>query len=189
MLNRVAIIICLLISVNAYGLVENFDKITEISNEVVKDCKNDTEKVLTISHFVFLELKPDASKGIPANARMSVVDRLESGVGWCNHQVGVFMALSYAQGIRTRMLYLLNREGTASPHTIGEAFIDGKWYIIDPQQDFNVLITRYDAMKDQTVLKGLLENRRKTVYPNDPKAFDEFVELYYNPSMIVQELP
>ena len=189
MLNRVVLIICLLVSTNVCAITDNLVKITAISNEVVEGCKNDAEKVLTISHYVFLKLKPDASKGIPPNAKMTVVDRLESGVGWCNHQVGAFMALAYAQGIRTRMLYLLNREGTASPHTIGEAFIDGKWYIIDPQQDFNVLITRYDAMKDQTVLKGLLENRRKTVYPNDPKAFDEFVELYYNPSMIVQELP
>lgn len=186
------IFLCLicLIQTKTYAIEEDFAKIKEISDSIVKDCKGDAEKVLTLSHYVHLKLKPDHSAGISPNAIMSTVDRLESGIGWCNHLVLVFMRLAEAQGIHSRMLYLINREGTSSPHTIGEALVDGKWYVIDPQLDFNVLVTRNEIMQNLDIIKNLplMQKRKTEVYQNDEAQFDEWVELFYSPSILAGEL-
>lgn len=174
----------------SYAITQDFEKIKQISDEVVKDCINDSEKVLALSHYVYLKLKPDYSKGIPPNATMSVTDRLESGVGWCNHQVQVFMFLAQAQGIKTRMLYLLNKAGDSSPHTIGEAFVSGRWVVVDPQLDFNVLVTREEIQKNPEIIKNLplMLKRKEEVYNNDESKYDEWIALYYNPSILVGEM-
>jgi len=186
------ILLCLLCltQINSHAIEEDFAKIKEISDSVVKDCANDAEKVLALSHYVYLKLKPDADKGIPPNAIMSTIDRLDSGVGWCNHQVAVFMRLAQAQGIKTRMLYLISRDGTSSPHTIGEALIDDKWCVVDPQLDFNVLVTRAEIQKNPDIIKNLplMQKRKIEIYKNDEERFNEWAELYYIPAMLVYEL-
>ena len=178
------IFICL-ICPNSFAVIqEDMAKIKVISDEIVKDCPNDEQKVLALSHYVCLKLKPDASKGILPDAQMSVTDRLDSGVGWCNHQIGVFMRLAEAQGIRTRMLYLLNKEGTDSPHTIGEAYLNGRWIIVDPLFDFNIrndkgeLLSLRDVYKDVNLLKRCPSIKERG-------DVESFIDNYLNPVIYV----
>lgn len=171
----------------SYAVQEDLAKNKIISDEVVKDCKTVEEKVITLSHYVFLKLKPDESKGITPLTGMNTTDRLESGIGWCNHMVSVFMRLAEAQHIPTRMLYLINKEGTSSPHTIGEAYLDGRWVIIDPMFDFNVrndkgeLLSLRDVYKDVNTLK-------KCPLLNSRGDVDTFIDNYLNPIIYVYGL-
>lgn len=185
------LIIALLIigvSFTSYALQEDWVRIKSTADEVVKGCQNPEEKVWELSHYVHEKLHPDTN--FPSNAIMSTMDRLDSGVGWCNHQVAVFMALARTQGIKTRMLYLLNKEGTASPHTIGEALINGKWVVVDPMIDLmkrnenNELISRYDIMKNP---KYITEN--PIVKDDYSKAYrKKFAEFFWYPAIVAYEL-
>lgn len=178
---------CLICPLSYAQIQEDFVKIKSISDEVVKDCSANGEKVLALSHFVYLKLTADASKGISPNVGMSTIDRLDSGVGWCNHQVAVFMRLAEAQHISTRMLYLLNKEGTSSPHTIGEALIDGKWVIVDPQNDFIGLYSRYEVLHNPNLIKN--EPSIQAKFKEQPKEkLNEYVDLYTNPAIFVYGL-
>jgi len=180
--------VCLmcLICGKSYAIQEDFVRIKEISDSVIKDCKTDEDKVIALSHFVHTKLQPDESK-IPANAVMSTVDRLDAGVGFCNHQVAVFMRLCEAQKIKTRMLYLLNKEGTSSPHTIGEAWVNSRWVIVDPIFDLNIrnasgeLISLRDVYKDVNILKGCPALKARG-------DVDKFIDNFLNPMMFVYGL-
>jgi transglutaminase-like putative cysteine protease len=158
-----------------FGVInEDLPKIKELSDSIVKDCLSDGEKVLALSHFVNGKIHSNPTKGISPTAQMATMDRIDIGVGWCNHQVAVFMRLAEAQGIPTRMIYLLNNEGTESKHTIGEAFVGGKWVVVDPMFDFNFLATRHDIVKDISILKG--------------KIPDGWEDYFLNPGIIAYEL-
>jgi len=169
--------------------------IKQVSDDVCAHAVTVEEKVIALSHYVHTKLKPDASKGIPPHAKMSPMDRLESGVGWCNHMAGVFMALAEVQGIRTRMLYLLNDEATESNHTIAEAFVDGRWVIVDPMFDLQVynvdgkLISCEDVLLRPELLRSapLIEKRRVEIYKRDEEQFKKWIRLYTNRAIIVYE--
>ena len=181
------IALCLLCPNSYAEFQEDLAKIKTISDEVVSSCKDDEHKVIALTHYVHAKLKPDASKGIAPDTKMSTTDRLDSGVGWCNHQVTVFMYLAQVQGISTRMLYLINKEGTASPHTIGEAYLNGRWVIVDPLFNFNVrndngeLLSLRDVYKDVNLLKRC---------PNIAGRgdVDTFIDNYLNPVIYVYGL-
>jgi hypothetical protein len=108
------------------------------------------------------------------------------------------MRLLQAQKIKTRMLYLLNAEGTTSPHTIGEAYIEGRWVILDPMFEVIVynkdgkLISRTDILKNPDIIKNLPvfqeRLRDKDVYNNDEKRFNAFIDCYTNPAMFVGDM-
>jgi transglutaminase-like putative cysteine protease len=179
-------ILCL-ISVNVYAVNEDLAKNKAISDEITQGCLDNRQKILAISHYVYLKLKPDASKGITPEMQMNTSDRLESGIGWCNHQVSVFMRLCEAQHIKTRMLYLINKEGTSSPHTIGEAYLDGKWVIVDPQNDLQGLYSRYEALHNPQLLIDELRKQEKfKAYTEE--QFKDFIDLYTNPALLVYGL-
>lgn len=195
---RIAIALCILLLASPlYAVVnEDFARIKQVSNDVCAHANTIEEKVMALSHYVHAKLKPDASKGIPATAQLSTMDRLDSGVGWCNHQAGVFMRLAEAQGIKTRMLYLLNDEGTASHHTIAEAFVGGRWVIIDPMFDLEIynakgeLVSCEDVLLHPKLLRSapLVDKRRSEIYNGDEKQFSAWIRLYTNRPIIAFEL-
>ncbi len=190
-MNRLIIIISfisLCLASPSYAVIqEDFPKIKEISDSVVKDCLTDEQKVMALSHYVYLKLKPDASKGITPEAGMSVIDRLDSGVGWCNHQVAVFMRLAEAQHIKTRMLYLLNEEGTTSPHTIGEAYLNGRWVIVDPMFDFDIRNSRGEPLSLRDVYKDVNVLKRCPLI-KERGDVESFILNYLNPVIFVYGL-
>lgn len=175
---RITLLILLLASptFSQASIKEDFAEIKKRSDEVVKNCASQEEKILELSHYVHEKIKPNSNKNITTNMKISTIDRLDLGVGWCNHQVAAFMRLAEAQGIPTRMIYLLNNEGTTSPHTIGEAFVCGRWIVVDPLLDFNFIATRHDIVKTPSLLDGKLP---------DEKWRDYFI----NPGVIAYEFP
>jgi len=182
------VFVFLFASGECYGEIhENLQGIKEVSDRVCREhnALTDEDKIIVLSHYVYTKLKPDPTKGISPHAGMSTLDRLSSGVGWCNHQIAVFMRLCEAQGIKTRMLYLLNNEGTASPHTIGEAYLDDRWVLIDAQNDLNLrnkngeLISLRDIYRDPSILRKNEELNKMT---------DEWLDCFLNPAIYVYGL-
>jgi hypothetical protein len=82
------------------------------------------------------------------------------------------------------MLYLLYEDGT-SPHTIGEVYIDKRWYVIDPANDMNVLMTRRELMKNKGVLRQQVKEALDCYETEDQR--ERFLEVYWNPALVVYE--
>ena len=185
MKNLLTVLVLCVACNTSWALTEDLNKIKLYSDDAVKNCATDEEKIMAIVNFVHNKIKANANPNITPSMKMTIVERLDLGAGWCNHQVEVCMYLAFAQGIRTRMLYLTNYEGTTSPHTIGEAWIGGRWIILDPQNNINLrnsegkLISLRDIQKDKFILKKapLLKDRE-----------DAFFDMFLNPVMIVLEL-
>jgi transglutaminase-like putative cysteine protease len=55
---------------------------------------------------------------------------IESGVGWCNEQSRVFIALCEVMEIPARLCFLFHANGRTA-HTATEVFLDGKWCMYD----------------------------------------------------------
>jgi len=192
-----AVVVAMLFAVTVRAeIIEDFAKIKGISDSVCVGATSNEEKVIALSHYVYMKLKPDASKGIEPFAQLSTTDRLESGVGWCNHQIAVFMRLAEQQHIKTRMLYLTDSAGESSPHTIGEAWIGGRWVIIDPMFDQVLrnekgeLASLRDVYKNKDILKTvpLIQARLEENYHGDEAEFENWIDNYLNPVIFVYGL-
>ena len=64
------------------------------------------------------------------------IEKLTSGIGWCDQVSRVFMQLAKKQGITTRLLFLRNKKGS-SPHTIAEAWDGKRWILVDAAYDID----------------------------------------------------
>lgn len=178
--------LCLFFATPALAL-----ELHEVSDEVVIGCETQEQKVLALQKYVFDNVKP--GQGYEPNdvAKMSNKERLEKGVGWCNHQVDVFMSLARLQDIRTRMLYLLTADMHSSPHTIAEAFINNRWVITDVSWNLILrnpqgkLATRQDLADDFTILT---DNPQVKEIAKDfpPFADEEYLRIYTNQSYLVK---
>jgi len=56
---------------------------------------------------------------------------IASGIGWCNEQARVFIALCEVMGIPGRMCFLTHQHGRCG-HATSEVYLDGKWAWFDP---------------------------------------------------------
>jgi hypothetical protein len=56
---------------------------------------------------------------------------IESGIGWCNEQARVFIALCQVMEIPARVVFIYHKN-TLCGHTTAEAYINGKWSFFDP---------------------------------------------------------
>lgn len=61
---------------------------------------------------------------------MSEEDLIASGVGWCNEQARVFIALCEVAGIPGRLCFLFHRNQRCG-HTAAEVYLAGKWVFAD----------------------------------------------------------
>jgi len=66
------------------------------------------------------------------------IDKLVSGIGWCDQVSRVFIQLAKKQGITTRLLFLSNAKGS-SPHSIAEAWDGKRWVLVDAAYDIEFL--------------------------------------------------
>jgi len=67
------------------------------------------------------------------------IEKLITGIAWCDQQARVFMQLARSMGITTRLLFLRNKEGF-SPHSVAEALTpDGRWIIVDPAYKLDLI--------------------------------------------------
>ncbi len=124
-------ILCLILVLGLIGTCYA-DELQDISDELVKDCLTFEQTITVLSNHVYDKMKPNGNGITLTEARkMTNKEKYFAGVGWCNHQVNVFMELAQRQGLRTRMLYLLDEDMAVSIHTIAEADYKGKWIVVD----------------------------------------------------------
>jgi len=67
---------------------------------------------------------------VPPDRSLTEEELIESGVGWCNEQTRVFIALCEVMEIPARLCFLFH-ENTRCSHTTAEAYVDGRWAWID----------------------------------------------------------
>ena len=67
---------------------------------------------------------------------------IESGIGWCNEQVRVFIALCEVMELPARICFLFHRNGVTG-HTAAEVLVDGRWAFMDVT--FNVWVVLTDG--------------------------------------------
>jgi len=113
------------------------------------------------------------------------IEKLTSGIGWCDQQSRVFMQLARAKGITTRLLFLLLASGS-SPHSVAEALApDGRWMIVDSAYKLDLLkpngsfATQADIKEDLSIVA---DNRRVKLRAQFEKrwADPEYLSVYYN---------
>jgi transglutaminase-like putative cysteine protease len=71
-----------------------------------------------------------ACKSCPPDRGMSEEQLIDSGIGWCNEQSRVFIALCELMEIPARLAFLFHANGRTS-HTATEVRLDGKWVMFD----------------------------------------------------------
>ncbi len=148
------------------------------------------KKICALRDFVHINIHaiPDYENRPDTKA----IDKLVSGIGWCDQQARVFMQLARAIGIDTRLLFLVSAEGS-SPHSIAEAQMpDGRWAIVSPFFNLELrnksgeLATQQDIKKDPAIItdndKVKLRQRYEKRW-SDPN----FISIYYNTPRYVVE--
>ena len=150
------------------------------------------EKIRVLRRYIHERMKPVAvpiGQGdvIDATSNTTILDRIIMGSGWCNHQAEAFITLAVIQGIPCRLVFLMNKEGTASHHSIAEAYVDDKWIIVDPMFNIDKVITREDVKKNPSVLWDVpaIKDREKN---ETPEAVHKWLEVFQNKAFLVYQI-
>jgi hypothetical protein len=87
------------------------------------------DKITAIRDFVNENVQP--IHGYPNRLDTLAIEKLTSGIGWCDQASRVFMQLGRSVGITSRLLFLRLESGS-SPHSVVEALApDGSWVVVD----------------------------------------------------------
>lgn len=78
----------------------------------------------------------------PPNRGMTEEQLIDSGVGWCNEQARIFIALCEVMEMPARLCFLFHGSKPCG-HATAEALIDGRWVFFDPT--FNICIRLPDG--------------------------------------------
>lgn len=78
----------------------------------------------------------------PTDRALAEEGIIASGVGWCNEQTRVFIALCEVMEVPARLCFVFHANGRCS-HAPAEAYVDGRWAYFDPT--FNVCATLADG--------------------------------------------
>lgn len=108
-----------------------------IARTLTRDVRTAPAKIAAIRNFIHENIYavPDYYN----RADTVAVEKLLSGIGWCDQQARVFMNLAASSGITTRLLFLRFNPG-GSPHSVAEALLpDGRWVIVDPYYNLDLL--------------------------------------------------
>ena len=156
----------------------------DISDSLVGDA--DFEDTITIlMNHVYDKMKPNGNGISLAEARkMPLGEKYRQGVGWCNHQVDAFMEFAQRQGIRTRMIYLLNKKGHTSPHTIAEAYKDGKWVVVDVGNNL-IFKKKNGQLMSRTDMKNNWDLCLAKLLPINPDK--EYWEMFLRNCYVIKE--
>jgi transglutaminase-like putative cysteine protease len=80
---------------------------------------------------------PFLSVPTPKNRAITEEEIIESGLGYCNEQTRVFIALCEVMGIPGRLCFLSHKNGKCG-HATAEIYLDGKWAFFDITFGVNV---------------------------------------------------
>ena len=70
---------------------------------------------------------------------MTEEELIESGLGWCNEQARVFIALCEVMEVPARLCFLFHAN-LRSGHTTAEAYLDGRWAWFDVTFDITITL-------------------------------------------------
>lgn len=97
-------------------------------------------------------LHPHLVAPLPPNRAMTEEQIIGSGVGWCNEQARVFIALCEVTDLPARLCFVYHDNGKAA-HSATEVLLDGRWCYFD--QTFNICVTLADgALAEGRQLSG-----------------------------------
>jgi len=156
-----------------------------VSRSITKDLRGFDEKIITIRDFVHYNVRPVTN--YPNRLDTIAIDKLLSGVGFCDQQSRVFMQLAHNVGITSRLLFLKPKSGP-SPHSVAEALEpDGRWIIVDVAYNLDLVnaegkfASQEDIRKDLNIVKNnekvllrtpfekrLEDNTYLSIYGNEP---------------------
>ena len=131
-----------------------------ISSEILRQQRTFEEKVRKLRSFVHQNVSP--VHGEECRPDTVAVDKLVSGIGWCDQMSRVFMQLAKTRGITTRLLFLLDEKGS-SPHTIAEAWDGRRWVIVDTAYDLDI----YNGANEMASAADIKNDPR--ILSNNPK--------------------
>ena len=152
-----------------------------ISSEILSGHGTFEEKVRKLRSFVHQNVSP--VHGEECRADTVAVDKLVSGVGWCDQMSRVFMQLAQKRGLTTRLLFLLNENGS-SPHSIAEAWDGHRWVIVDTAYDLDIynnageMASAADIKDDPRILSDNPKVKTFARY-NPIWEDDNYLSIYY----------
>jgi len=152
-----------------------------IAHDVAGPLVSSEGKVRALRDFVHDNVLPVS--GEPTRPDTLGIEKLSSGIGWCDQKSRVFMALAKRSGIATRLLFLKDKKG-ASPHSIAEALLNDRWVIVDPSYGLDLTNKSGDMASEDDIksdISILRDNKRvKTFALYVPMWGDEeFLSMYY----------
>lgn len=190
----IAILIVLGISLYGISTKKHFDALMGeyIALKIVDPNAPFTEKVNKLKNYVHDNVLP--VNGEDSLDSTDLVEKLTSGIGWCDQKARVFMLLAARSGIRTKLEFLQYADGS-SPHSIAEAYDGKRWVIVDPSFNLDLvnknkeLASMSDLAEDLNILKNNPKVKIFSLYSpiwNDKK----FLEVYFkNPKLIYEKKP
>jgi hypothetical protein len=100
-----------------------------IIEDPLKPSLTPNETLLTLMRWVNRHIRnPNPSEKANDVSRLHI---LESGVGYCDQQVNVYLALCEAAGLSGRMVWLYG-EDSVSAHTVAEVYYNNTYHMVDP---------------------------------------------------------
>ncbi|MGB2706116.1 MAG: transglutaminase-like domain-containing protein [Candidatus Omnitrophota bacterium] len=191
-------LIALLISATALSYYIFFYDITEkrynkimcyyITREVTAGSGDFYGKITVLRNFVNESVLPIN----PRQARLDTcaIEKLISGIGWCDQQARIFMQLARSIGISSRLLFLKDNSGS-SPHSVAEVLApDKRWVIVDSAFKLDLrnkngnFATQSDIKEDIGIIR---DNERVKLRAGFEEAWREpaFLSIYSNPPAYV----
>jgi len=155
-----------------------------IAREATEGSSDFYEKITRLRDFVNENVVPFEYYSVRPDT--CAIEKLVSGIGWCDHQARIFMQLARGIGISSRLLFLNDSAGS-SPHSIAEALApDKKWVIVDPAFKLDLrnknddFATRADIEEDIGIIR---DNKRVKLRAKFKEMWGdpEFLSIYRNP--------
>lgn len=183
----VIITIASLYLVVSYGISEDrYNKIMKyyIARRITDRLPSFQDKVIAIRNYVHETVHP--IRGYQNRLDTVAIDKLISGIGWCDQQARVFMQVASSIGITTRLLFLHTDSGS-SPHTVVEALSPRKrWVLVDVAYQLDLinkdgrLATQSDIKDDLGIVANNARVKTRARFENSWTDRD-FLSIYSNP--------
>ena len=152
-----SLVIASFVAIYAATGEKNYNKIFmwRVADRLTKDSGTPEDEAILLRAFVHENVHPVPGE----HNRLDTIgiEKLTSGIGWCDQVSRVFMQLARSQSISTRLLFLLNEDGS-SPHSIAEAWVGKKWATMDAAYDIDFrtkvgeMASMPDMMRDHSIV-------------------------------------
>ena len=121
-----------------------------ITRAIISNAPTFEQKIISIRDFVNENVH--SIHGYDNRLDTRAIEKLISGIGWCDQQSRVFMQLVRSVGITSRLLFLRYQSGS-SPHSVAEVLdSNGRWVIVDTAYKLD-LINKNGDFATQTDIK------------------------------------